>query len=149
MAYASYGFYTGTYKGQAIEQEEWPRLALRASHFLDYYTMGRAKDSAKRKELKMACCALAEQYLVIDQAEAMAHRSLQNGLTAVEEGGEIQSESVGSWSVSRRGGGESAKAAREAAQSARDGLAGIAWQYLAGTGLLYRGVMTGCTHHTR
>ena len=149
MSYASYSFYTDTYKGQGISAEEWPRLALQASGFLDYYTMGKAGANAKLKDLKMACCAIAEQYKLINEAQVMACQSIKNSHEAMgTDGGEIQSETVGPHSVSRRSGGDSAKAAQEAARDARGELANIARQYLAGTGLLYRGVGVGCTRRT-
>lgn len=137
MIYADYGFYTDSYLGTAISGEAFPRLALRASQFLDYYTQGRAAKHADMEALKMACCALAEQYQAIDQAEELARKSLTAG--AQSAGAELQSESVSSHSRSFRSGGDSAKAAQEAARGARSELAEIARRYLAGTGLLYRG----------
>ena len=137
MIYADYGFYTEHYLGTALSEEDFPRLALRASRFLDYYTQGRANKNANMEALKMACCALAEQYQAIDQAEELVRKSLVAG--AQSTGAELQSESVGSWSRAYRSGGDSAKAAQEAAGSVRDELSGIARRYLAGTGLLYRG----------
>ena len=38
MPYADYNYYTGTFLGDAIAEANFPRLALRASDFLDYYT---------------------------------------------------------------------------------------------------------------
>lgn len=42
MAYADYRYYITTYLGTAIQEADFPRLSLRASSFLDYYTQGRA-----------------------------------------------------------------------------------------------------------
>lgn len=118
--YADYKYYTDTYIGSALTVDEFARAATRASSFLDYFTRNKAKDYTG-DELKMCCCALAEQYQIIENAQ-----------TQSMSGGELQSQTVGSWSKSYRSGTETAAAAREA-------LAGIATRYLAHTGLLYRG----------
>lgn len=138
MAYADYEYYTTTYLGTAISEADFPRMALRASSFLDYYTQGRAAQNADLDALKMACCAVAEQYQYIDIAQALAQKSLTSSLES-SESGELQSQTVGSWSKTYRSGGESAAQAATAAASARSLLSAAAAQYLAGTGLLYRG----------
>lgn len=136
MAYADYEYYKDTYLGTAIKEADFPRLALRASSFLDYYTQGRAAQNADLDALKMACCAVAEQYQYVDTAQSLAQKSLTASL---ETDGELQSQTVGSWSKTYRSGGESAQQAAESAQTAEAMLASIAQRYLAGTGLLYRG----------
>lgn len=131
MVYADYDYYKTAYLGTAIAESDFPRLALRASSFLDYYTQGRAGENPSLDALKMACCAVAEQYRVIDVYQS---RSI--------EGQEKQSESVGSWSVSYRGGAE-------ASQEAQTQLKNAAAQYLARTGILYRGRRCGtCDYPT-
>ena len=60
----------------------------------------------------MACCAIAEEQLSIDAAKSMAQKSLSAALES--KGGELQSQSVGSWSKTYRSGGDSAKEAAEA-----------------------------------
>lgn len=137
MSYADYGYYTETYYGKSIYPNDFMRLSQRASAFLDYYTMGMAKDCPDAKEIKMACCALAEQYQIIEQAQALANKNLSAAMES--DGGEVQSETVGSWSKSYRSGGDSAGAAASVAANAQASLAAVARQYLAGTGLLYRG----------
>ena len=139
MAYADYEYYTTTYLGAAIKEDDFPRLALRASSFLDYYTQGRAAQNSDLDALKMACCAVAEQYQYIDTAQALAQKSLSASL---ESDGELQSQTVGSWSKTYRRGGDSAQQALSSVQTAQATLGSIAQQYLAGTGLLYRG--RGC-----
>lgn len=141
MAYADYEYYTTTYLGTAIKKDDFPRLALRASSFLDYYTQGRAAQNSDLDALKMACCAVAEQYQSIDTAQALAQKSLSASL---ESDGELQSQSVGSWSKTYRSGGESAQQALSSAQTAQASLAAVAQQYLGATGLLYRG--RGCCY---
>lgn len=144
MAYADYEYYTNTYLGTTIQEADFPRLALRASSFLDYYTQGRAAQSKELDTLKMACCAVAEQYQSIDLARQAALNALKNSANA-GAAGELQSQSVGTWSKTYRSGGESAQQAAMAAQSAQASLAAVAAQYLSGTGLLYRG--RGCGHY--
>lgn len=141
MAYADYDFYKITYLGTAIQEADFPRLSLRASAFLDYYTQGRAALNAGLDALKMACCAVAEQYQHIDTAQALAQKSLSASLESGETG-ELQSQTVGSWSKTYRSGGDSAQQALSSVQTAKASLSSIAQQYLAGTGLLYRG--RGC-----
>lgn len=141
MAYADFDFYTNEYYGQAVSETAFFRLAIRASSYLDYYTQGRAAKHPDLIELKMACCALAEQYQIIDQAQALATKNLASAMES--DGGEVQSETVGSWSKSYRSGGDSAGAAASVAANAQASLAAVARQYLFGTGLLYRGRRCG------
>lgn len=141
MAYANYEYYTSTYLGTAIKEDDFPRLSMRASSFLDYYTQGRAAQNADLDALKMACCAIAEQYQYVDTAQSLAQKSLT---TSLETDGELQSQTVGSWSKTYRSGGETAQQAAVAAQTAQASLSAAAMQYLAGTGLLYRGRGCGC-----
>lgn len=113
MTYADYSFYNEKFLGSSIEESDFDRLALRASQFLDYYTMNRAKDYTKDDAVKNACCAVAEAYRIAEQTEAKSG---------------VASESVGSYSVSYRDG-----------QNATEMLVKAARQYLAFTGLLSRG----------
>lgn len=139
MAYADYEYYTTTYLGTAIKEDDFQRLSLRASSFLDYYTQGRAAQNPELDALKMACCAVAEQYQYIDTAQALAQKSLSASL---ESDGELQSQTVGSWSKTYRSGGDSAQQALSSVHTAQAALGSVVQQYLAGTGLLYRG--RGC-----
>ncbi len=137
MQYADWSDYRGLYLGEEIAEEDFPRLARRASGFLDYYTRGRAKALAGRRPLRMACCALAEEYRRLERAVAAASDA---GGPAGEAG--ILREAVGGWSVTYRGAAEGVSAAEKAeAYAARTEarLGSLARQYLWGTGLLYRG----------
>lgn len=134
MVYADYDFYCNEYFGQAIEEADFPRLALHASQYIDYITQGRARPCME--EVKMCCCALAEQYQTIETAQALAQKSLSAG---AGDGAEVQSETVGSWSRSYRSGGDSAQAASQVAEAGRSVLLDTARRYLTNTGLLYRG----------
>ncbi len=134
MVYADYAYYTTVYMGISIQADDFPRLAVRASSYLDYYTQGRAENHLELDALKMACCALAEQYQVMDLAQTAMSRA-----ASTDTSGELQSQTVGGWSKTYRSGWDGAKAAADAANNARASLANIAQQYLAGTGLIYRG----------
>lgn len=142
MAYADYEYYKNTYLGTAISEQDFPRMALRASTYLDYYTAGKAAQNDSMDAVKMACCAVAEQYQAIDTAQALAQKSLSAALS--KEGGELKSQTVGSWTKTYQSGGESAAQAAASANSAKAGLASAASMYLSGTGLLYRGRGCGC-----
>lgn len=137
MVYADYEYYVNTYLGTSISEDDFSRLALRASAFLDYYTQGKAQNNADLDALKMACCAIAEQYQIIEASQSVAQKSLAYSMTS--EGAEVSSESVGSWSKSYQSGGNSAAAAASAMAAYRQAMSDIAKQYLFGTGLLYRG----------
>ena len=120
MAYADYTYYTGTYLGIAIAQTDFPRLALKASNFLDALSMDRlaaivtaGTDTATIDKIKMATCAVAEEYQEIESG-----------------GGEVQSERVGSHSVTYN--------VTHGAPRAK--LMDAARLYLARTGYLYQGV---------
>ena len=145
MAYADYDYYSGTYMG-TVSEEDFQRLAVRASSFLDYYTRNKAKDHVGLEELQMACCALVDQYKVIEAANDLAAKNLAASLSA--DGNELKSETVGGYSRTFASGGDSALSALNTSAGARKLLAETAAQYLVNTGLLYRGGCP-CTHPTR
>ena len=136
MAYADYIYYHGTYMG-AVSEEDFQRLAVRASSFLDYYTRNKAKEYVGLQELQMACCALVDKYKVIEAANDLAANNLAASLSA--DGNELKSETVGGYSRTFASGGDSALSALNTSAGARKLLAETAAQYLANTGLLYRG----------
>ena len=138
MIYADFDYYTNQYLGNLLTAQDFPRLAKRASEFIDYYTQGRAEKSTCVEQIKLACCAVAEQQYMIDTALQLSAKRLYAGMN--EDGAEVQSESVGSWSRSYRTGGESV-AALSAVTGERKALAEAAARYLAHTGLISRG---GC-----
>ena len=144
MVYADYTYYFGTYMG-TVSEENFPRLAVRASSFLDYYTRNRAADNADLDAVKMCCCALVDKYEVIEAAQALAMKNLAN---AAENDAEVKSETVGSYSRTLATGGESALSALNATDGAKKLLAETCMEYLAHTGLLYRGGGRRCTLHT-
>lgn len=119
--YADYKFYSEQYHG-TVGESDFPRLAVKAAAFLDYYTMGRVKSDPELDAVKMASCALVDKYSEIEQNAAQTGK---------------KSESVGSYSVTY-----------QTAQEIKAELADIARMYLAGTNLLYRGGCRNvCTAH--
>lgn len=110
MAYADYTFYTDIYKGKAIIQADFNRLATRADSYIDSITQGRASSYSTDNAVKMAACAVAEAWLTNEQ------------------GGDLQSQSVGSWSMTYA----------NKTKSSDGRLYGAASLYLSGTGLLNR-----------
>lgn len=144
MTYADYTYYAGIYMG-SVSEKDFPRLAVRASSFLDYYTQGRAKNNADLDAVKMCCCALVDKYQVIEAAQQLAATKLTAALT----GDDVKSETVGGYSRTLASGGESAVAALSATDGAKKLLAATCNEYLVHTGLLYRGRGCGaCTLHT-
>lgn len=139
MTYADYTYYAGIYMG-SVSEEDFPRLAVRASSFLDYYTQNRAKDNAELDAVKMCCCALVDQYALLDTAQKAATKSLANAGDP-----ETKSESVGSYSRTLTTGGEAAKSVLDAVSTSKQMLANLCNEYLAHTGLLYRGGDCKCT----
>ena len=144
MVYAEYTYYFGTYMG-TVSEENFPRLAVRASSFLDYYTRNGAADNADLDAVKMCCCALVDKYAVIEAAQALAMKNIAN---AAANDAEVKSETVGSYSRTLATGGESALSAISATDGAKKLLAETCMEYLAHTGLLYRGGGHRCTLHT-
>ena len=144
MVYADYTYYFGTYMG-TVSEENFPRLAVRASSFLDYYTRNRAADNADLDAVKMCCCALVDKYAVIEAAQALAMKNIAN---AAANDAEVKSETVGSYSRTLATGGESALSALNATDGAKKLLAETCMEYLAHTGLLYRGGGRRCMLHT-
>lgn len=139
MTYADYTYYARIYMG-SVSEEDFLRLAVRASSFLDYYTQNRAKDNAELDAVKMCCCALIDQYALLDAAQKAATKSLANAGDP-----ETKSESVGSYSRTLTTGGEAAKSVLDAVSTSKQMLANLCNEYLAHTGLLYRGGDCKCT----
>ena len=140
MIYADYEYYCGTYMG-TVDADSFCRLATRASSFLDYYTQNRVKNFAELDAVKMCCCALVDKYPLIEAAQQLAATKLTNAAT----GDDVKSETVGGYSRTLASGGESAAAALSATDGARKLLAETCMEYLAHTGLLYRGGGCRCT----
>lgn len=115
MVYVDYTYYTEQFGGQSVPEAAFFALSKKASGYLDYVTFNRLRKLQNPPdEAKDACCALLE---LLYKAE--------------EEGGKaIASETVGKHSVSY-----------VEQESIKQQMYSLASQYLAHTGLMYRGVM--------
>lgn len=132
MMYADFGYYKSKFFGNLVSEDDFESAASMASAFLDYYTTGKARNYADHDAVKMACCAVAEQCYIEQNAMSAYARDITSG-------GAKTSETVGSYSVSYSTSADAASAISNArAEKAR-----LAQQYLAGTNLLYRG---GCRY---
>lgn len=110
MAYADYEFYTTSYFGSVVPEADFPRLAERASDFVDTMTFDRLVDGLptnkrSRKRIKKAVCSLAELMYQIELAEKNATNAAVSGTsTAIGTGGSttgiVTSVSSGSESIS-------------------------------------------------
>lgn len=116
-SYAGYDYYTDTFGGTLISSTEFYRLSREASAFVNAVTFGRAEDVTDADlldKIKMAVCAAAD--LLLSQEK---------------NGGVIQSETVGSHSVSY---------AQAQQRSAEAQLTQAVKLWLGQTGLMYRGL---------
>jgi hypothetical protein len=110
MAYADYEFYTTSYFGSVVLETDFPRLAERASDFVDLMTSDRLvdglpTDERSQKRIKKAVCSLAELMYQIELAEKNATNAAVSGTsTAIGSGGGttgiVTSVSSGSESIS-------------------------------------------------
>ena len=109
MAYADYEFYTTSYFGPVVPETDFPRLAERASDFVDTMTLGRLVDGLPtnerfQKRIKKAVCSLAELMYQIELAEKNAINQASANLTDTNVGnistGVVTSASSGSESIS-------------------------------------------------
>ena len=110
MAYADYEFYTTSYFGSAVPEADFPRLAERASDFIDAMTFDRLVDGLpanerSQKRIRKAVCSLAELMYQIELAEKNAANAAASGTsTTIGTGGSttgiVTSVSSGSESIS-------------------------------------------------
>lgn len=110
MAYADYEFYTTSYFGSVVPETDFPRLAERASEFIDLMTSDRLVDGLpanerSQKRIKKAVCSLAELMYQIELAEKNAANAAASGAsTTIGSGGSttsiVTSISSGSESIS-------------------------------------------------
>ena len=110
MAYADYEFYTTSYFGSAVPEADFPRLAERASDFIDAMTFDRLVDGLpanerSQKRIRKAVCSLAELMYQIELAEKNAANAAASGTsTTIGAGGSatgiVTSVSSGSESIS-------------------------------------------------
>ena len=109
MAYADYEFYKTSYFGSVVPETDFPRLAERASDFVDAMTFDKLVDGLptnerSQKRIKKAVCSLAELMYQIELAEKNAINQASANLTDTNVGnistGVVTSVSSGSESIS-------------------------------------------------
>lgn len=110
MAYADYEFYTTSYFGSVVPEADFPRLAEKASDFIDTMTFDRLVDGLptnerSQKRIKKAVCSLTELMYQIELAEKNATNAAASGTsTTIGSGGSttgiVTSVSSGSESIS-------------------------------------------------
>lgn len=109
MAYADYEFYTTSFLGSVVPETDFPRLAERASNFVDTMTFDRLVDGLptnerSQKRIKKAVCSLAELMYQIELAEKNAITQASANVTDINAGGKstgiVTSVSSGSESIS-------------------------------------------------
>ena len=110
MAYTDYEFYTTLYFGSVVPETDFPRLAERASDFIDLMTFDRLvgglpSNERSQKRIKKAVCSLAELMYQIELAEKNATNAATSGTsTTIGSGGSttgiVTSVSSGSESIS-------------------------------------------------
>lgn len=108
MAYADYKFYTESF-GNVVPETDFPRLAEKASDFIDTMTFNRLvdglpSDERSQKRIKKAVCSLAELMYQIELAEKNAINQASANATDTNTGGKstgvVTSVSSGSESIS-------------------------------------------------
>ena len=110
MAYADYDFYTESYFGSVVPENDFDRLAGRASDFVDTLTFDRLlgglpTNERAKKRIRKAVCSLAELMYQIELAEKNATNAAASGAsTTIGSGGSttgvVTSVSSGSESIS-------------------------------------------------
>ena len=108
MAYADYKFYTESF-GNVVPETDFPRLAERASDFVDLMTFDRLvnglpTNERAQKRIKKAVCSLAGLMYQIELAEKNAINQASANVTDINVGnistGIVTSVSSGSESIS-------------------------------------------------
>lgn len=135
MPYADYAYYKSEYLGDAVTEEDFPRLAKRAGEYVDAMTGYQAAAYARERDpspIRNAVCAIAE---VIQQIE---QESSFYGGNASVDGMRIETEITGRHHVTY------AKRMNTTSKQGQDAIdraiLRTAIPHLYPTGLLYRGV---------
>lgn len=109
MAYTDFEFYATTYHGNVVPEADFPRIADRASDFLDVITFDRLvdglpDDERAKTKVQKAVCAVSDKLYELELAEKQANAAAQAGGSSGTSGGAtsgiISSRSAGSESIS-------------------------------------------------
>lgn len=125
MPYVDREYYVGTFKGESVDDADFPSLCMRAEELIEEMTMYRvtpitvlAMPEAVQERVKMAVCAQIE-YLDA------------NGGSDMDNGADLQSAGLGKFNYTKSSGANGST--KQSAYAPR------AIRLLAPTGLLYRG----------
>ena len=121
MAYADFEFYATTYHGNVVPEADFPRIADRASDFLDVITFDRLVDGLPSDEraatkVQKAVCAVSDKLYELELAEKQALSAAAGSASSSGSGGAtsgvITSRSAGSESISYASPSEMASGAK-------------------------------------
>ena len=121
MAYTDFEFYTTTYHGNVVPEADFPRIADRASDFLDVITFDRLVDGLPSDErtatkVQKAVCAVSDKLYELELAEKQALSAAAGSASSSGSGGAtsgvITSKSSGSESISYASPSEMANGAK-------------------------------------
>ena len=121
MAYTDFEFYATIYHGNVVPEADFPRIADRASDFLDVITFDRLVDGLPSDEraatkVQKAVCAVAEELYKLELADKQALSAAAGGTSSSGSGGAtsgvITSRSAGSESISYASPSEMANGAK-------------------------------------
>lgn len=122
MAYTDYEFYATKYYGNVVPEADFPRLAERASDFLDAITFDRLvdglpDDERAKTKVQKAVCAVADKLYALELAEKQANAAALAGASSGTSGGAtsgvISSRSAGSESITYASLSDTASSAKE------------------------------------
>lgn len=121
MAYTDFEFYATTYHGNVVPEADFPRIADRASDFLDVITFDRLADGLPSDEraatkVQKAVCAVSDKLYELELAEKQALSAAAGSASSSGSGGAtsgvITSKSAGSESISYASPSEMANGAK-------------------------------------
>ena len=121
MAYKDFEFYATTYHGNVVPEADFPRIADRASDFLDVITFDRLidglpDDERAKTKVQKAVCAVSDKLYELELAEKQALSAAAGSASSSGSGGAtsgvITSKSSGSESISYASPSEMANGAK-------------------------------------
>lgn len=121
MAYTDFEFYATIYHGNVVPEADFPRIADRASDFLDVITFDRLVDGLPSDEraatkVQKAVCAVSDKLYELELADKQALSAAAGGASSGGLGGAtsgvITSRSAGSESISYASPSEMANGAK-------------------------------------
>lgn len=122
MAYTDFEFYATTYRGNVVPEADFPRIADRASDFLDVITFDRLidglpDDERGKTKVQKAVCAVCDKLYQLELADKNAQKIAEMQGASMSSGGNVNSgivssRSAGSESISYESSANSAGGAK-------------------------------------